>query len=228
MNKTFYVLLCLISAHAFAGDLSVQHIVQIEEEELERENPGEGQDLEIQLEGEAEDENPIGALPFYQTKCSLQQPADVHPGSALDLSHELTYLCYGKKYKPNKFCRGPFEEHLRKLKRTDHQEYEHIATLIRTNKTERIQSAQQHRGIGDPGPTSVPIELMRVVLKALKEEDKLKTGAIIKHKKTSEDKDYTIKDLKTWGSRKNWGLAGTIGSCAFLVLGYFGYTISPC
>lgn len=43
MNKTFYVLLCLISSHAFAGDSSDdggQDVgVHIEEEELEGENP---------------------------------------------------------------------------------------------------------------------------------------------------------------------------------------------
>lgn len=67
----------------------------------------------------------------------------------------------------------------------------------------------------------IPIKLVEILLKALKEESNLQAGTIQEH-------EGTIKDLKTWGSRKNWGLVGTIGSGIILLLGYLGYTISPC
>lgn len=221
MNKTFYVLLCLISYHAFASDFNndEERGAEVEEEELENES----QDLQIQREGGVEGENFDEAFPV-QPRHLLEQPANIRSGSALDLSHELAELCYGKVCKSNKFCLEPFKKHFKNLNQTDHQQYLRIVELIQTKKTK-----PQHRGIGNLMLTNdIPIELMQFTLKALKKEDKLKTGAILKHERASEGKDYTIKDLKTWGSRKNWGLVGTIGSCAFLVLGYFGYTISPC
>ncbi len=224
MNKTFYVLLCLISSHTFAGDDGGPNVnVQIEEEELQDENPPVSPGLEIQLDGYVE------SPPPYQERYSLQR-ADVRPGSALDLSHELTRICYGQECTSNKFGRKPLEEYLKQLKQTNYSQYQHIAGLIQTTNTaDPIPSAQQRRGIGYSTPTNdVPIELMQVLLKALKTEDKLKTGVILEHERASEGKDYTIKDLKTWGSRKNWGLAGTISSCLLLILGYFGYTLSPC
>ncbi len=231
MNKTFYVLLCMISYHAFAGDFSndEESGAQLEEEELEGDNPPVGSNLGIQLDEYVEGEDPYAAPPPNHPRYSLQQPANTRPGSALDLSYELTHLCYGKPCKANKFCLNPFEKHFKKLNQTDRQQYLHITELVQTKKTERISSTEQHRGMSNLTPTNaIPIELMQFALKALKEESKLQAGTILEHERTSEGKDLTISELKTWGSRKNWGLLGTIGSCAFLVLGYFGYTISPC
>ena len=225
MNKTFYVLLCLISYHAFAGDFGNDEEcgAEVEEEELGEANAV-NPVLEPQLEGGVEGENFDEASLLAQPRYSLQQPANIRPGSACDLSHELAELCYGKVCKSNKFCLKPFKKHFKNLNQTDHQQYLRVVELIQTKKTK-----SQHRGIGNLMLTNdIPIELMQFTLKALKKEDKLKTGAILKHERTSKDKDYTIKDLKTWGSRKNWGLVGTIGSCVILILGYLGYTVSPC
>ncbi len=122
------------------------------------------------------------------------------PG-ALDLSQQLTAICYGKDGKTdnNKFCVAPFEQHLKTLQKNNPEEYRHIATCIQTQSQKRNQGASQRSML--PKNNNIRMELLKFALEALEEKDK--------------QQDDTIQTLQTSGT---WKKRGLIGSVALILL----------